>query len=258
MLSAAFSRWSSASRSSARPMPRVQLQQAELQRDDPDQRERDQRDPRAPADQAVEQAVALERRRAPASRPSATPRSARACATRRAGRRRRAGPETRRGRAERARTARRRGAPRGGPPARRQRRRAGSSRASTSSVSFRAARRRAEAARGLRASSSADGTIERRAQQRRLRLATAAADGQVGRADAAAGALGEEALDAPVLERVEGDAGEHAALAQQPPGERQRAVELSELVVDGDPQRLEGALGGMPAGEARGRGDRRR
>ena len=29
------------------------------------------------------------------------------------------------------------------------------------------------------------------------------------------------------------------------------AVELAELVVDGDPQRLEGALGGVPAGEAR-------
>ena len=40
------------------------------------------------------------------------------------------------------------------------------------------------------------------------------------------------------------------------PGERQRAVELLELVVDGDAQRLEGALGGVPAGEARGRGDR--
>ena len=57
--------------------------------------------------------------------------------------------------------------------------------------------------------------------------------------------VGEEVLHAAVLERVEGDPGEHAALAQQAPGERQRAVELAELVVDRDPQRLEGALGGM-------------
>ena len=50
MLSAAFSRCSTASCSSARPMPGVQLEQAELQRDDADQRERDQPDPRAPAE----------------------------------------------------------------------------------------------------------------------------------------------------------------------------------------------------------------
>ena len=46
-------------------------------------------------------------------------------------------------------------------------------------------------------------------------------------------------------------------VAQQRPGERERAVELLELVVDGDPQRLEGALGRVAAGEPRRRGDRR-
>ena len=40
------------------------------------------------------------------------------------------------------------------------------------------------------------------------------------------------------------------------PGERERRVELRELVVDGDPDRLERALGRVAAGEARGRGDR--
>ena len=40
-------------------------------------------------------------------------------------------------------------------------------------------------------------------------------------------------------------------IAQAPPGERERGVELAELVVDGDPQRLEDALGRMAAGEAR-------
>ncbi len=41
--------------------PRVESQQAELQRDDPDQRERHDADPHAAADQAVEQPVAGER-----------------------------------------------------------------------------------------------------------------------------------------------------------------------------------------------------
>src|SRR5262249_35328604 len=67
-------------------------------------------------------------------------------------------------------------------------------------------------------------------------------------------ALGEEALYAAVLQRVEGDSRDHAALAQQSPGERQRAVELVQLVVDRDAQRLKGALGGMAASEASRRG----
>ena len=39
--------------------------------------------------------------------------------------------------------------------------------------------------------------------------------------------------------------------AEHVPGDRQRVVELGELVVDRDPQRLEGAAGRMPAGELR-------
>src|SRR5439155_27169587 len=97
-----------------------------------------------------------------------------------------------------------------------------------------------------------------RAAEDRLGLgcAPARANRQVGRADAAAGALGEEALDAPVLERVEGDGGEAAAGAQELPRERQRGVELLELGVDRDPDGLEGALGRVAAAEARGRRDR--
>src|SRR5205814_2116797 len=59
----------------------------------------------------------------------------------------------------------------------------------------------------------------------------------------------------PVLERLEGNGGQHAAIGEEAPGERQRAVELPELVVDRDPQCLEGALGGMTSGEASGSGD---
>ena len=90
-----------------------------------------------------------------------------------------------------------------------------------------------------------------------LGRAPAAADGQVGRADAAARAVGEEALDAAVLERVEGDRGQPALGAQELPRQRQRGVELLELAVDRDADRLEGALGRVAAAEARGRGDRR-
>ena len=89
-----------------------------------------------------------------------------------------------------------------------------------------------------------------------LGRAPAAADGQVGRADAAARAVGEEALDAAVLERVEGDRRQPALGTQELPRQRQRGVELLELAVDRDPDRLEGALGRVAAAEARGRGDR--
>ncbi len=55
MLSAAFSRCSSALALERAPDAGVELQQRQLQRDDPDQREGDDRDPGAAADQAVEQ-----------------------------------------------------------------------------------------------------------------------------------------------------------------------------------------------------------
>ncbi len=73
---------------------------------------------------------------------------------------------------------------------------------------------------------SRPGTIGLAGEERRDRRAPAGADGQVGRTDAAACELAHEALDAPVLERVEGDGREHAPSAQQVPGERQCAVEL--------------------------------
>ena len=49
---------------------------------------------------------------------------------------------------------------------------------------------------------------------------------------------------------------EPPALPQRRPRERERLLELVELVVDGDAQRLEGALGRVATGEARGRGHR--
>ena len=62
-------------------------------------------------------------------------------------------------------------------------------------------------------------------EQLGLGLAPADADRKLRRADAAAGPVGEEALDAPVLERVEGDRAEAPADLQELPGERQRAIE---------------------------------
>src|SRR5207244_9443004 len=65
------------------------------------------------------------------------------------------------------------------------------------------------------------------------------------------------ALETAILQRVEGDAREHAANAEDLPRERQGSIELAQLVVDRDSQRLEGALGGVSAGEANRRGDGR-
>ena len=113
--------------------------------------------------------------------------------------------------------------------------------------SLRATRRRPDRERGLAATSPGVGADRAARDQLGLGLAAADADREVRRADAPARALGEEALHAPVLERVEGDRGEPAAGAQQIPGRRQRALERAELVVHGDPDRLEHALGGMPA-----------
>src|SRR5262249_50291335 len=93
-------------------------------------------------------------------------------------------------------------------------------------------------------------------QQLALGRAAADADGQVGRADAASRALGEEALDAPVLERVERDRAQDAAGRQHLPRARKAVVDLLQLGVDGDPDRLEGALGRVAAAELRGDRDR--
>src|SRR5436305_636476 len=85
----------------------------------------------------------------------------------------------------------------------------------------------------------------------RVRRASADAERQLGRADATPRAVGEEPLDAPVLERVERDRAEPAPLVQYRPGERQRPLDLVELVVDRDAQGLEGALGRVASREAR-------
>ena len=119
--------------------------------------------------------------------------------------------------------------------------------------------RRAQAPRlGARVARHLAGARAHRAagDQLRLGLAPAHADGQVRRADAAAGAVDEEALHHPVLERVEGDRGHAAARAQQRPRGGQRALERLQLVVDRDPDRLEHASRRVPGGELRRRGDR--
>ena len=89
-------------------------------------------------------------------------------------------------------------------------RRRPSARASASRI-LSAARRCADA--GARVALELLGARRDRAlgEQLGLGLATADADGKLGRADAAAGAVGEEALDAAVLQRVEGDRAEAAA-----------------------------------------------
>src|SRR5205823_6088046 len=89
-----------------------------------------------------------------------------------------------------------------------------------------------------------------------LRRPAAAAHWEVGRADAASGPVREEALDAPVLERLEADRRQAALGREDLPGERERLVELRELAVDGDPDGLERPLGWVAVGEAGGRRDR--
>ena len=107
---------------------------------------------------------------------------------------------------------------------------------------FCAARSLAEAARGLWASSCALGRIAFRFSRRSSGSRAADADGEVRRADAAALEPLEEALHDPVLERVERDHGDAAAGSQHLEGGRKRLLELAELVVDRDAERLEDAL----------------
>src|SRR5262245_16652842 len=93
-------------------------------------------------------------------------------------------------------------------------------------------------------------------QPPQLRLAPADADREVRRADAAALESLEEALDDPVLERVERDDGNAPAWPQHLERGRKRLLELAQLVVDGDPERLEGALRRMAVPEPGRRRDR--
>ena len=102
----------------------------------------------------------------------------------------------------------------------------------------------------MRSISASLGFTARRVEQLRLGLVAAQADRELGRADATAREVGEEALHPAVLERVEGDRRQPAALDEQPQAAGERAVERVELAVDGDPDRLEGALRGMAAAEA--------
>src|SRR3954452_20109550 len=82
--------------------------------------------------------------------------------------------------------------------------------------------------------------LDRPARERpQLRLVPADADREVGRAGTALLARAQEALHDPVLERVEADHGEAAAGAQHLERLGQRGFERAELVVHGDPQRLE-------------------
>src|SRR3954467_15668027 len=88
-------------------------------------------------------------------------------------------------------------------------------------------------------------------QQLGLGHATAGAHRQVRRADAPLRAGREEALHASVFKRVERNPCKPPTDAQQLPRRRQGGVELRELVVDRDADRLEHALGRMAGGEPR-------
>ncbi len=142
---------------------------------------------------------------------------------------------------------------RGGARCERSRRRpsAASDRGRFSAI-FTATRRWAERERGLVSTSSGPGATARRvsssASGSRPQTQTGSSGGQT-----QPGALGEELLDRPILERVEGDRAEATAERKHVPGRRQRVLERVELAVDGDPDRLEGALGRVAAAEA-GRG----
>ena len=94
------------------------------------------------------------------------------------------------------------------------------------------------------------------ADQLGLGRASADADRKLRRARAAFGTCGEEALHAPIFAAVERNTCKATIGPEDLPGERQRRVDLAELVVDRDPDRLEAALGGMAAGEAGLHGDR--
>src|SRR5207244_6752221 len=88
-------------------------------------------------------------------------------------------------------------------------------------------------------------------EQLGLRLVPADADGQVGRADASLRSCREEPLHAPVFERVERNPCKSTIALEHVPRQWKRSIDLRELVVDDDPQRLEDALGRMAAAEPR-------
>ena len=106
-----------------------------------------------------------------------------------------------------------------------------------------AARSRAERARGLASISASLGRhggsrpLEGRCRNGNLR--------QVARACHRAGAVGDEALDDAVFQRMERDDDQPAAGLQDALGRKQRARQFAEFVIDEDAQRLEHAGSGM-------------
>ena len=122
--------------------------------------------------------------------------------------------------------------------------------------SLRAARRCADFDLGIRRDLARRRRDRAPGQELGLGLVAADADRELRRAHASARARGEEPLDAAVLERVERDRRQPSAGREQLPGRRQRRVELRQLVVDGDPQRLERPARRMTAGELRRNRDR--
>ena len=122
----------------------------------------------------------------------------------------------------------------------------------------RAARSLPELERGLSATSPGVGHHGAAGQQLGLGRPPARADGKVGRADAAPRALGQEALDPAVLERVERDRGDAPARAQDRPRARECTVEVLQLMVDRDPNGLKDALGGRAPAELPPHGRRQR
>ncbi len=256
MLSAAFSRCNTASCSSARPMPAFSLSSPSCSVTIPISANATNAIPVFPPS-----ARRRDRRSSAASMPSTRPASRRArapagrTATGRPPLGRRAGPDTRRGLGTAS------GRHGGGCVSRTDRRgRRGCPRAhagSPLSVSLRAARSRAEEARGLRAISSAEGTIARRvisaASGSRPQAHTGRSGGQMqprARSD-------EEALDTPILERVERDsrrARHPCAAAPRRAGARGRAGQSSSLTAIRSAWKTR--LAGWPAAEPGGRGNR--
>ena len=110
-----------------------------------------------------------------------------------------------------------------------------------------ATRRRAEAARGLTSSSAADGRTGLRVSRRSSGSLPQTQTGKSGGHVQPFARSRHELLHDPVLERVEADHRETPTRAQHLERGGKRRLELAQLVVDGDAQRLEDALGGWPS-----------
>ena len=233
----------SASCSTARPMPGVELEQRDLHGDDADQRDADQPIHTRPR---IRRSSRRESGSAAASARSQRRRRIAAAGTRRGGARpaRAARPDAARARgdAARGRAARARPVALG---ARRARRCAAGGVTAASRALPRACGRRA-GARTPRAGCRRPRPASARSSGGRAappRLAAADADGRSG------GQMQPRARSARKrLTRRSSSEWKEIAASRPPsrssvPGERQRRVELAELVVDGDADRLEGALG---------------